>query len=63
MLTLPPGTLPPLPAQYATFNHQTGALIFLFFIYKFLKVRYSLIEIFFIDIFHSTNFSQTNVRL
>lgn len=25
MLTLPPGTLPPLPAQYATFNHQTGA--------------------------------------
>jgi hypothetical protein len=51
MLTLPPGTLPPLPAQYATittFNHQTGALIFLFFIYKkFLKVRYSLIEIFF----------------
>ncbi|CAF3918669.1 unnamed protein product, partial [Rotaria magnacalcarata] len=30
MLTLPAGTLPPLPAQYATlntFNHQTGALI------------------------------------
>lgn len=27
MLTLPPGTLPPLPAQYATINtlnHQTG---------------------------------------
>ncbi|CAF1583416.1 unnamed protein product [Adineta ricciae] len=29
MLTLPAGTLPPLPAQYATINnHQTGALIF-----------------------------------
>ena len=34
MLTLPPGTLPPLPAQYATmntFSHQTGTLIFLYF--------------------------------
>jgi hypothetical protein len=54
MLTLPSGTLPPLPAQYATittFNHQTGALSFLlFFIYRFFKVRFSLIEICFIDI-------------
>jgi hypothetical protein len=37
MLTLPPGTLPPLPAQYATvttFNHQTGTYRFasLFFV-------------------------------
>jgi len=33
MLTLPPGTLPPLPAQYATkFNRQIGALLLLFFI-------------------------------
>lgn len=32
MLTLPAGTLPPLPAQYATTNnHQTGALNFKFF--------------------------------
>jgi hypothetical protein len=34
MLTLPSGTLPPLPAQYATittFNHQTGAFFFLKF--------------------------------
>jgi hypothetical protein len=38
MLTLPSGTLPPLPAQYATittFNHHTGAWIFLVFIYRF----------------------------
>ena len=55
MLTLPPGTLPPLPAQYATittFNHQTGALIFLFFLFiDFFKVRYSLIEIIFLNIY------------
>jgi len=52
MLTLPPGTLPPLPAQYATittFNHQTGALIFLFFLFiDFFKVRCSLTEFYFI---------------
>ncbi|CAF1046845.1 unnamed protein product [Adineta steineri] len=38
MLTLPSGTLPPLPAQYAintTLNHQTGALIFLFALFKY----------------------------
>ena len=31
MLTLPPGTLPPLPAHYATinaYNHHTGTLFF-----------------------------------
>ncbi|CAF1385512.1 unnamed protein product [Rotaria sp. Silwood1] len=51
MLTLPSGTLPPLPAQYAamnTFNHQTGALsfffAFLFFNETIFKVRYSIIE-------------------
>ena len=50
MLTLPSGTLPPLPAQYATittYNHSAGALIFIFLIYTILKVRYSLTEIFF----------------
>ena len=60
MLILPSGTLPPLPAQYATittFNHQTGALIFLFLIYRFFRIRYSLIEIFFIDI------KKNNIRL
>ncbi len=43
MLTLPSGTLPPLPAQYATiptFNHQTGDLNFLLFI-DFLKLDIS----------------------
>lgn len=41
MLTLPPGTLPPLPAQYATknnVNHLTGALI-IFFSFIFLQLK------------------------
>ena len=63
MLTLPPGTLPPLPAQYATaFNEQTGALLLLFFIYKvFLSQIFPNRIIFYLYLFYKySNLSQNS---
>ncbi|UJR07596.1 hypothetical protein I4U23_011883 [Adineta vaga] len=55
MLTLPVGTLPPLPAQYAsvaTMNHQTGGLIiFVFLFIDCFIIKYFRIELLVLNIY------------